>query len=143
MVWDSLPPEPHNESLLLVYSRLLEVGMTNMGLERPPGHLRKGTPLGPGLRPGSPGRHPPHLCQRLWLVTLSSGGRFVLAYTVLAWLPNGTLSPVVPSTSCGCASHLCSHNGVFISHLTLQHPQEVRPPWGTIFHSVLLVLCEI
>ena len=47
---------------------------------------------------------------------LGRGGRFVLPYAGLALLPNVTLSPVVPPTSCGGASHLCRHNGVFQSH---------------------------
>ena len=46
---------------------------------------------------------------------LGRGGRFVLPYAGLALLPNGSLSPVVPPTSCGGASHLCRHNGVFQS----------------------------
>ena len=54
-----MPPKLHNESLLLVYSNLQWVGLAKMGLEHPPGHLRKGTPLGPGLRPGSQGSNLP------------------------------------------------------------------------------------
>ena len=131
---------PHNQLLLLVYSNLQWVGMVKMGLERPPGHLRKGIPLGPCLRPGSQRSILP-ICVKgcrwtPWAVVdgLSFYMQYLhwyqmepspLKYLLFLWL---------------CFRSLQAQWSVPVSNLTLQHPQEVRSPSGAILHSGLLVL---